>query len=144
MRDKPLDSLTTDTAEGIPVKPLYTAEDLAEWKDRIDHIRRFADSVYVVTTNDEGGRSVVNAVQISPDISQLLKEAPGANVNSNGPITGIPQYRGMYGPRIATSLDGNQLAGWRKRTSEAMTHFGIMKRQPAAKSCLPGRGLPAG
>ena len=33
-------------------------------------------------------------------------------------------------------LDGNQLAGTRKRTSEAMTHFGIMKRQPAAKACV--------
>jgi len=33
-------------------------------------------------------------------------------------------------------LDGKQLAGVRKRTSEAMTHFGIMKRQPAAKSCV--------
>ncbi len=33
-------------------------------------------------------------------------------------------------------LEGNQLAGTRKRTSEAMTHLGIMKRQPAAKSCV--------
>ena len=33
-------------------------------------------------------------------------------------------------------LDGKQLAGTRKRTSEAMTHFGIMKRQPACKSCV--------
>lgn len=33
-------------------------------------------------------------------------------------------------------LDGKQLAGTRVRTSEAMTHFGIMKRQPAAKSCV--------
>jgi L-fuculose-phosphate aldolase len=33
-------------------------------------------------------------------------------------------------------LDGKQLAGERKRTSEAMTHLGIMKRQPAAKSCV--------
>jgi L-fuculose-phosphate aldolase len=33
-------------------------------------------------------------------------------------------------------LDGNQLAGTRVRTSEAKTHFGIMKRQPAAKSCV--------
>lgn len=33
-------------------------------------------------------------------------------------------------------LDGNQLAGTRKRTSEAMTHLGIMKRQPAAKACV--------
>ncbi len=33
-------------------------------------------------------------------------------------------------------LDGKQLAGKRKRTSEALTHFGIMKRQPAAKACV--------
>jgi L-fuculose-phosphate aldolase len=33
-------------------------------------------------------------------------------------------------------LDGKQLAGTRLRTSEALTHFGIMKRQPACKSCV--------
>jgi L-fuculose-phosphate aldolase len=33
-------------------------------------------------------------------------------------------------------LDANQLAGSRVRTSEAKTHFGIMKRQPNAKACV--------
>ena len=33
-------------------------------------------------------------------------------------------------------LDGTQLAGTRKRTSEAMTHLAIMKRQPQAKACV--------
>lgn len=32
-------------------------------------------------------------------------------------------------------MDGKQLAGTRKRTSEAMTHLGIMKRQPLCKAC---------
>ncbi|WFB37465.1 class II aldolase/adducin family protein [Kiritimatiellota bacterium B12222] len=32
-------------------------------------------------------------------------------------------------------LEGTQLAGRRKRTSEVMTHIGIMKRQPKAKAC---------
>ena len=32
-------------------------------------------------------------------------------------------------------LDGKQLAGTRKRTSECLTHIAIMKRQPKAKSC---------
>ena len=32
-------------------------------------------------------------------------------------------------------LDGNQLAGTRKRTSECLTHMAIMKRQPKAKAC---------
>ncbi len=33
-------------------------------------------------------------------------------------------------------IDGNQLAGTLKRTSEVNTHLGIMKRQPKAKSCV--------
>ncbi|MDA3872595.1 MAG: class II aldolase/adducin family protein [Kiritimatiellae bacterium] len=32
-------------------------------------------------------------------------------------------------------MNGTQLAGTRKRTSEVMTHIGIMKRQPKAKAC---------
>jgi L-fuculose-phosphate aldolase len=32
-------------------------------------------------------------------------------------------------------LEGTQLAGTRKRTSECMTHLAIMKRQPKAKAC---------
>jgi len=33
-------------------------------------------------------------------------------------------------------LDGKQLAGSRRRTSEALTHLAIMQRQPAAKACV--------
>ena len=33
-------------------------------------------------------------------------------------------------------MEGTQLAGRLKRTSEVMTHIGIMKRQPQAKSCV--------
>ena len=39
------------------------------------------------------------------DSAQLLKTLPGANVNSNGPITGIAQYRGLYGDRVAVLMD---------------------------------------
>jgi iron complex outermembrane receptor protein len=53
---------------------------------------------------------VAEALVSSPDAAQLLKKAPGANVNSNGPLTGVPQYRGMFGPRIGVQLDGTQLA----------------------------------
>lgn len=35
-------------------------------------------------------------------------------------------------------LDGNQKAGWRKRTSEVNTHIAIMRQQPLAKSCIHG------
>ena len=68
------------------------------------------EELVVSAQYDSRSIDVADALVVSADVSQLLKEAPGANVNSNGPITGIPQYRGMYGARIATSLDGTQLA----------------------------------
>ncbi|WP_197493223.1 TonB-dependent receptor domain-containing protein [Woeseia oceani] len=39
------------------------------------------------------------------DTARVLKDIPGANLNSNGLITGIAQYRGMYGDRIAVDID---------------------------------------
>ncbi|MBT8096076.1 MAG: TonB-dependent receptor, partial [Woeseia sp.] len=39
------------------------------------------------------------------DSATALKDVPGANVNSNGLITGIAQYRGMYGDRVAIDID---------------------------------------
>ncbi len=45
------------------------------------------------------------------DLANWLTSVPGANINSNGPITGIAQYRGLYGDRIAVSLDGNPVVG---------------------------------
>ncbi len=39
------------------------------------------------------------------DSATVLKDIPGANVNSNGLITGIAQYRGMYGDRVSVAVD---------------------------------------
>jgi len=47
---------------------------------------------------------------ISTDAADVLKSVPGANVNKNGPLTGIAQYRGMFGARINTQLDGLNVA----------------------------------
>lgn len=40
------------------------------------------------------------------DAAQVLKLMPGANVNRNGALTGIAQYRGMFGDRVAVTIDG--------------------------------------
>ena len=79
---------------------------LTQLPARADHL----EELVVTATHDKRTIDVSEALLISPDTAQLLKKAPGANVNGNGPLTGIPQYRGMYGPRIATALDGKQLA----------------------------------
>ncbi|MGV6827614.1 MAG: TonB-dependent receptor [bacterium] len=44
------------------------------------------------------------------DPGDLLKYAPGAAVNKNGPLTGIEQYRGMYGSRVNTLVNGLNVA----------------------------------
>lgn len=71
-----------------------------------DHI----EELVITASHDTRTIDVTSQLNISPDVTQLLRMAPGANVISNGPLTGIAQYRGMYGPRVATSLDGSQLA----------------------------------
>ena len=42
-----------------------------------------------------------------PDSAELLRAIPGASFNSNGAITGIAQYRGLFGDRVAVSLDSS-------------------------------------
>lgn len=53
---------------------------------------------------------VTESLSVAADPGNLLHNAPGANLASNGPLTGIPQYRGLFGPRIAVSMDGTLLA----------------------------------
>ncbi len=68
------------------------------------------EELVVIAPRDTRTIDVTEALSIAPDPAQLLHDVPGANVTTNGPITGIPQYRGLFGPRIAVSMDGNQLA----------------------------------
>lgn len=43
---------------------------------------------------------------VNPDSTALLKKMAGAGVVKNGPLTGFAQYRGMFGQRINTVVDG--------------------------------------
>ncbi len=47
----------------------------------------------------------------APDLANWLSSIPGANINSNGPVTGIAQYRGLFGDRVAATLDGHPIVG---------------------------------
>lgn len=48
----------------------------------------------------------------SADSAQILNNLPGADVNTNGPLTGITHYRGLFGSRVSTHIDGmNTLTG---------------------------------
>lgn len=49
------------------------------------------------------------SLALVPDSASLLNKAPGANFNSNGPLSGIAQIRGMFGPRVNTHIDGQSI-----------------------------------
>ena len=42
----------------------------------------------------------------APDTGELIKRLPGANINRNGPLTSIAQYRGLFGDRVNVQIDG--------------------------------------
>ena len=47
----------------------------------------------------------------SPDAADWLTSAAGAAANKNGAITGIAQYRGLFGDRVGVSIDGQTIVG---------------------------------
>ncbi|MEZ0175464.1 MAG: hypothetical protein AB9Q20_14310 [Candidatus Reddybacter sp.] len=55
--------------------------------------------------------SAVKTLSIKPDVINLpdsaavLNALPGGNINSNGPVTGIAQYRGLFGDRVAVTME---------------------------------------
>lgn len=55
---------------------LYSREELAEWKERIDHLRQFSDATYVIMNNDPGGKSVANALVLAAMLGDERRNAP--------------------------------------------------------------------
>lgn len=61
------------------------------------------ENTYTVEANNIPG--------MVPDAATLLHSVPGANVNRNGVLTGIAQYRGMYADRVNVKLNGITIPG---------------------------------
>jgi len=72
----PRDSTSPREARSRQHDYLYTEAELADWKKRIDHISRFAESAFVVFNNDAAGKSVVNAMQLDAMFSGHAAPAP--------------------------------------------------------------------
>ncbi len=47
---------------------------------------------------------------ILKDTADVLHQIPGAHVNKNGALSGIAQYRGLFGSRVNVNADGVQVA----------------------------------
>ncbi|MCB1746438.1 MAG: TonB-dependent receptor [Gammaproteobacteria bacterium] len=53
----------------------------------------------------------------------LLKRVAGANVNFNGTLAGIAQYRGMYAERVNVDLDGMNVGNACSNNMDAPLHY---------------------
>lgn len=67
---------------------LYSQAELAAWKVRIDRIAPHAARTFVTFTNDAGGRSVVNALQLQA----MLYESASGYVRRRAPASLIARY----------------------------------------------------
>ena len=65
-----------------------------------------ADEIVVIGRSVETSSAKIEVErELLVDTAAALREMPGAAVNRNGPITGIAQYRGMFGDRVAVGID---------------------------------------
>jgi iron complex outermembrane recepter protein len=57
------------------------------------------------------------------DTAELLKKMPGANVNRNGELTGVAQYRGMHGDRVNVMINGAHVSSGGPNAMDAPLHY---------------------
>ncbi len=98
-------------------------------------------TVTVIGQRDELLRVTVDPAKLSitqPTTGALLRHAPGGNVNINGPLSGIGQYRGMYSFRLNTKIDGIAVEPAGPNWMDAPLHYAPM---PLLESLQVQRGI---
>ncbi|MDQ6952585.1 MAG: TonB-dependent receptor [Mariprofundaceae bacterium] len=88
--------LATSAFAASPIMP----EKVSVMKVEADAIEQ--QNSVIITPSEQAYKPV--------DAADLLTSTAGANVNKNGPVTGIVQYRGMYGSRVNVQVDGLNVA----------------------------------
>ncbi len=72
------------------------------------------DSILILGSPLERGEYIAVDPRIpgsfAPDAAALLGRIPGGNVLNNGGLSGQAQYRGLFGARLSTSVDGQVIA----------------------------------
>lgn len=91
----------------------YSAVSFAEEANESD----IAQAMEIITVINRGfeqptvDEAYAHGTTTAPDLAGWLNSVPGANVNRNGPVTGIAQFRGLYGDRVSTTIDGQIIVG---------------------------------
>jgi len=90
--------------------PVIAAPDSTQSRDEDEQqpIEEIVVSGRYLSSHDA---SIVVEQEFVVDVAEAFGRLPGANRNQNGRLTGIAQYRGMFGDRVSVSIDGLGLIG---------------------------------
>lgn len=87
------------------------------WADHID------EEVLVSGSHDRFTVSTELAGIAAADSAAALRKLPGASSNNNGPLTGIQQYRGMFGNRVDVAVDGMHITSGGPNLMDPPLHY---------------------
>ena len=98
-----------------------------------------------VTGTAEAGLATLQELQRSqaeynPDVADWVKSMPGADVNSNGPLSGLVQYRGMFGERVKILLDDVEAVAGCSNSMDPPLHYtasGLVSALEMARGISP-------
>jgi len=102
---------------------------------------REIENILVIGKTDKKQRVSVVPLEspiTQPSTGELLKRTPGGNLNFNGPTSGIGQYRGMFGYRLKTKVNGVSVVSGGPNWMDAPLHYAPM---PLVKSVQIQRGV---
>ena len=90
--------------------PVIAAPDSTQSRDEDEQqpIEEIVVSGRYLSSHDA---SIVVEQEFVVDVAEAFGRLPGANRNQNGRLTGIAQYRGMFGDRVSVSIDGLGMIG---------------------------------
>lgn len=79
--------------------------------------------VEVIGISDTSEIITSDRMLASPDAGQLVQRLPGANINKNGELTSIAQYRGMFGNRVNVSVNGMPISSGGPNAMDSPLHY---------------------
>jgi len=105
------------------------------------------ESIPTITVTEDPALLGVNVESVgpgdtaaSPDTADWLRNMPGANVNANGPLSGIVQYRGLFGDRVKVLLDGVETVAGCSNSMDPALHYtapGLIEALEATRGIVP-------
>ena len=111
--------------------------------DREDSAQQSIDEIVVSGRHlSSQTASIVVEQEFVVDVAEALRRLPGANRNQNGRLSGIAQYRGMFGDRVSVSIDGLGIVGGGPNSMDPPLSYAspMITRQLTLERGIPGVG----